>query len=64
MTDQPKPQTLDLVWTACAIAKVIGRSERQTKHALSKGALPGRKVAGRWVASRKALERFFAGEAA
>lgn len=57
MTDQPV--TLDLLWGAENIAAFIGRTERQTKDALSKGHLPGRKVNGRWVASREALRLFF-----
>jgi hypothetical protein len=60
MNDQPEP--LDLIWGAANIAAFIGRTKRQTDEALSKGALPARLVNGRWVASRKRLEAFFAGE--
>ncbi len=52
-------QSLDLVWGADAIGKAIGRSERQAKHMLSRGEIPGRKVNGRWVASLAALRLFF-----
>lgn len=52
-------QPLDLVWGADAIGKAIGRSERQAKHMLSRGEIPGRKVNGRWVASLTRLRAFF-----
>ena len=59
------PETLDLVWGCAAIAKVIGRTERATFHMLESGDIPARKVGSkRWVASRKALEAFFAEVAA
>ena len=45
----------DLVWGAAEIGPVIGRSARITFYLLEKGILPGRKLGGRWVASRKAL---------
>ena len=45
----------DIVWGAAAIAKVIGRSGRQAFYLLESGALPGRKLGGRWVASRQKL---------
>jgi len=51
---------LDLVWGAAAIAKLIGQSTRATYHMLEAGELPARQVGRRWVASRKALESFFA----
>lgn len=58
-------ESLDLVWGAKAIAQVLGCTERKTFHMLEKGELPcARQVGSRWVASRKALERFFEGEAA
>lgn len=49
------PATEDIVWEVAEIAKVVGRSERQTFHLLNTGALPARKVGGRWVASRRKL---------
>ncbi len=54
----------DLIWGASEIAKVIGRTDRQTFHMLSTGALPARKVGGRWVAVRKKLIEVLAGNAA
>jgi hypothetical protein len=45
----------DIVWGAAAIAKIIGRSGRQAFYLLESGALPGRKVGRRWVASRQKL---------
>jgi hypothetical protein len=39
-----------IVWGAREIAKVIGRTEKQTFFMLEQGKLPGaRKVAGRWA---------------
>ncbi len=60
MKDEQKP--LGIIWGVAAIAQVIGRTRRQTYHALEKGALPAQKVAGRWCASRKKLEQLFEGE--
>jgi hypothetical protein len=56
--DTHKP--LDLVWGAASIAKVIGHTTRATFHMLEAGELPARQIGRRWVASRKALEAFFA----
>jgi hypothetical protein len=50
---------LELIWGAEAIAKLIGRSARVTFHMLTTGALPAKKVGGRWVAERGKLVRFF-----
>ncbi|PTM96486.1 hypothetical protein [Mycoplana dimorpha] len=50
---------LDLVWGAEEIAKIIGRSPRVTFHLLIMGAIPAKKVGGRWVAERGKLQRFF-----
>lgn len=59
-TDQPEP--LDLVWGADKIGAVLGITEGQAKYGLSKGEIPGRKTLGKWVASRTALLRYFAGK--
>ena len=50
---------IDLIWGMNAIAKVIGRTPRQTYSMLVAGQLPARRVGQRWVAKREALERFF-----
>ncbi|MBB2832325.1 UNVERIFIED_ORG: hypothetical protein GGD51_002454 [Rhizobium esperanzae] len=50
---------LDLVWEVAEIAKLIGRTERQTNHMLATGKLPAKKVGNRWVAERSTLIRFF-----
>ena len=50
---------LDIVWGAEEIAKIIGRTPRQTFGLLDNGQLPAKKVGGRWVASRKKLREFF-----
>ncbi len=49
----------ELIWGASAIARVIGRTDRQTFHMLDKGILPAKRVGNRWVAERGALMRFF-----
>lgn len=48
-------QENDLIWGAEEIAKVIGRTPRQTFHMLTEEHLPAKKVGGRWVASRRKL---------
>lgn len=50
---------LDLIWGLEGIAKLIGRSVRQTHYMLSTGKLPAKQVGERWVASRQKLTRFF-----
>jgi hypothetical protein len=50
---------IDLVWEVEAIARLIGRTPRQTFHMLSKGLLPAKKIGGRWVAERGRLLQFF-----
>lgn len=59
-----KAATLDLIWGADDIAKVIGRSRRATFYLLDSGEIPARKVGGRWVIERTKLVEFFTGEAA
>lgn len=54
----------DIVWEVKNIAKLIGRTERQTFHLLSTGQLPAKKVGDRWVADRNRLLRFLVGDAA
>lgn len=56
-----EPKGLGLIWGAEAIAVEIGRTRRQTFHLLETGAIPARRVGGRWCASRAALEAHFAG---
>jgi hypothetical protein len=53
------PENLDLIWGVAGIARVLGLTERQTEHQLSKGYLPVGKQGGRWVASRAGLKRHF-----
>lgn len=50
---------ISLVWEVVEIAKLIGRTPRQTFHMLKNGELPAKKVGGRWVAERGQLIRFF-----
>lgn len=58
-------QPLDLVWGVSEIAKLIGRTERQTYHMIQSEHLPMVKQVGeRYVASRSKLIAFFMGEAA
>jgi hypothetical protein len=52
--------TLDLIWGIEEISLLIGRSPRQTHHILAAGLIaPAKKIGGRWVVSRSALEKFF-----
>lgn len=51
--------SLDLLWGCKAIGEVCGISEGQAKYMLVNRELPGRKVGGKWVASREALRLFF-----
>lgn len=55
---------LELVWGAEDIAKIIGRSPRVTFHLLTTGAIPAKKVGGRWVIERNKLVNFFVETAA
>jgi hypothetical protein len=48
----------DLLWGVDAIGQEIGRDSRQAFHLLSEGHLPGKKIGGRWVASRSKLRTF------
>lgn len=57
-------RSLDLIWGAEEIAKVIGRSRRSTFDMLDKGELPAKKVNGRWVIERSRLIAFFMDTAA
>ena len=51
-----------LAWGVDEIAKVIGRTARQTHHILTKGQIKSaRKVGGKWVANREALIRELSG---
>lgn len=56
--------TIDLVWGINAIAKLIGRTDRQAFHMASTGQIPAKKVGGRWCAERGELVAFFKGKAA
>jgi hypothetical protein len=44
------------------ISDEINRNPRQTYHLLKTGALPARKVGGKWVASRRQLRAALIGE--
>lgn len=50
---------IDLIWGISAIARAIGRTDRQTYHLLANGELPAKRVGGRWVADRDELIAFF-----
>ncbi len=51
--------SMELIWGAEEISKLIGRSTRATFHMLDNGELPAKKVGGRWVAERSKLIAFF-----
>ena len=55
---------LDLIWGGDAIAEAIGRKQRITFRLLETGAIPAKKVGGRWCVSRKKLVEFFEREMA
>lgn len=60
-----KTNATDIVWGAKAIGQVINLSERQTYHRLERGQLScARKFGKTWAASKVALQRLFAHEAA
>lgn len=62
---QPESQeSLDLIWGAKDIARVIGKPVRATFHLLESGQIPGRKIGRQWVVSRKQLAAHFEGEPA
>jgi hypothetical protein len=50
------------IWGCKAIAKIIGRSERQTFHLLSAGLLPVTKIGATWVSTRRRLRERIAGK--
>lgn len=50
---------IDLIWGLEGIAKVIGRTVRQTHHMLSTGKIPAKQVGSRWVIERGKLISFF-----
>lgn len=60
----PHLQSDDIVWEVENIARIIGRTPRQTYHILASGDLPAKKVGGRWVASRRKLIAAVLGDAA
>lgn len=55
---------MELIWGINAIARLIGRTDRQVFHMVSTGQIPAKKVGGRWVTERSKLIAFFNGEAA
>ena len=50
---------LDLVWGADAIAKELKIKPRAAFHLLETGALPSKKIGGRWCVDRQVLRSFF-----
>ncbi|MGU3399177.1 DNA-binding protein [Brucellaceae bacterium D45D] len=55
---------IELIWGINAIARLIGRTDRQAFHMASTGQIPAKKVGGRWCAERGELVAFFKGKAA
>lgn len=51
--------SMDLLWGAEAIANRIKRTPRQVGHMLATGALPARKIGGRWCCCEADLKAFF-----
>jgi hypothetical protein len=54
---RPASEQSDIVRGCRAIGAVLGISQRAAENLLSVGALPARKIAGRWFASRSRLLR-------
>ena len=50
---------LDLVWGCRAIARRIGKSERQTYYLLENGLLPAKKIGKEWCTTESALHQRF-----
>jgi hypothetical protein len=50
----------DLLWGVDQIRAELGLNRRQTYYQLETGKLPARKQAGKWIASRSGLRRYFA----
>jgi hypothetical protein len=55
---------MELLWGAAAIADELGIDHRKAFYLLEKGALPAKKIQGRWVVERGKLRAFFIEEAA
>ena len=51
---------LDLVWGCRAIARRIGKSERQTYYLLEENLIPAKKIGKEWCTTEKALHQHFA----
>jgi hypothetical protein len=48
----------DLIWGTTEIGEYIGRPERAVFYMLNQGLLPGKKLGGRWVASKAKLRAY------
>lgn len=63
MNDISKLDSLDLIWGADAIARVLNVDTRKAFYLLSTEKIPAKKIGRQWVVSRDVLLRFL-GEAA
>lgn len=59
ISESSTKQGMNLIWGARDIAGAINLNIRQTFYALETGAIPAKKVGGKWVAERGALRAFF-----
>jgi hypothetical protein len=59
MPEKSKVSEERIVWGADGIGRVIGRSARQTHHLLAIGAIPAKKIGGRWAADAEVLRNLF-----
>jgi hypothetical protein len=59
MPDKSNVSEDKVVWGAEAIGRVIGRDARQTHHLLAIGAIPAKKIGGRWAADAEVLRNLF-----
>jgi hypothetical protein len=53
----------DLIWGAAAIGAEIGAGKRKAFYMLERHLIPGRKIGGLWVASRRELRTALCGAA-
>lgn len=54
-SDTPLKSEPIFLWGAVAIGAAIGINRRQAFHLLETGAIPAKKIGGRWVAMRDRL---------
>ena len=61
ITEDDASLAADLIWGAEAIGEEVGLPTRKAFYHLERGNLPGRKVGGLWVSSRRQLRAHLRG---